>query len=98
MKILKPDKVEFPRAAFQRLMTQRFFFAPSFEIYGGVAGLYDLGPPCTAIKANILQLWRQHFILTENMLEVDCASVTPEPVLQCVLSLIILSFIPLHSL
>lgn len=25
-------------------LTRRFFLAPSFEIYGGVAGLFDLGP------------------------------------------------------
>jgi len=77
----QPTKVEFPRAAFNRLMSQRFFINPSFEIYGGIAGLFDLGPPATAIKANLLNLWRQHFVITENMLEVDCTSVTPEPVL-----------------
>lgn len=75
------QKAEFPRAAFMRLMSQRFFINPSFEIYGGIAGLFDLGPPATAIKANLLNLWRQHFVITENMLEVDCTSVTPEPVL-----------------
>lgn len=74
-------KPEFPRKAFTEMLTKRFFLAPSFEIYGGVAGLYDLGPPGTAIKANLLSLWRQHFILTEGMLEVDCTSVTPRPVL-----------------
>ncbi len=63
-------------------MTQKFFFAPSFEIYGGVAGLYDLGPPGCAIKANLLALWRNHFVLEENMLEIDCTSVTPEAVLK----------------
>jgi len=74
-------KADFPKASFNRMLTQRFFVTPSFEIYGGVAGLYDLGPPGTAIKANILSFWRNHFVLTENMLEVDCVSVTPEPVL-----------------
>jgi len=81
-KKLNPEKIEFPRQAFSRMLTQRFFIAPSFEIYGGVAGLYDLGPPGTAIKANILNFWRQHFILNENMLEVDTSCVTPEPVLK----------------
>jgi len=73
--------MELDRVAFKKLMTQRFFICPSFEIYGGIAGLYDLGPPATAIKANILHLWRQHFVLNENMLEIDSTSVTPEPVL-----------------
>ena len=48
-KELKPAKIEFPRERFNRLMAQRFFIAPSFEIYGGIAGLYDLGPPGTHI-------------------------------------------------
>jgi len=82
LKKMKPAKVEFPKVSFSRLMTQRFFIAPSFEIYGGVVGLYDLGPPACAIKANILNLWRNHFVLTENMLEVDCTSVTPDYVLK----------------
>jgi len=80
-KELNPPKVEFPRADFEQLLKQRFFVIPSFEIYGGIAGLYDLGPPGTAIKANLLNLWRNHFVITENMLEVDCSCVTPEPVL-----------------
>lgn len=28
------------------------------------------------------QAWRQHFILEENMLEVECPAVTPEAVLK----------------
>ena len=35
-----------------------------------------------AIKANITQTWRQHFVLEENMLEVECPAVTPEIVLK----------------
>ena len=26
-------------------LEQRLFYIPSFKIYGGVAGLYDYGPP-----------------------------------------------------
>jgi glycyl-tRNA synthetase len=29
-----------------------------------------------------LQAWRQHFVLEENMLEVECPAVTPEVVLK----------------
>jgi glycyl-tRNA synthetase (class II) len=32
--------------------------------------------------AVLLQAWRQHFILEENMLEVECPAVTPEAVLK----------------
>eukprot|EP01098_Paradermamoeba_levis_P005545 TRINITY_DN2336_c0_g1_i1.p1 TRINITY_DN2336_c0_g1~~TRINITY_DN2336_c0_g1_i1.p1 ORF type:complete len:669 (+),score=264.17 TRINITY_DN2336_c0_g1_i1:122-2008(+) len=70
------------KPAFEQLLKERFFFTPSFEIYGGVAGLYDYGPPACAIKANFLHLWRQHFVLEESMLEIDCTCLTPEPVLK----------------
>lgn len=45
-------------------------------------GLYDYGPPGCAVKANLLDYWRQHFVLEENMLEVDCSCLTPEVVLE----------------
>lgn len=60
----------------------RLFYKSSFSIYGGVAGLYDYGPPGTAVKANLTQLWRQHFVFSEGMLELECPSVTPEVVLK----------------
>jgi glycyl-tRNA synthetase len=79
---LADTNTDFDKELFNNVMLERFFIIPSFEIYGGIAGLYDLGPPSTAIKANILNYWRTHFAITEHMLEVDCTSVTPEPVLE----------------
>nr|CAB3484381.1 unnamed protein product [Digitaria exilis] len=70
------------RAAVTNTLERRLFFVPSFKIYGGVAGLYDYGPPGCAVKANVLASWRQHFVLEEGMLEVDCPCVTPEVVLK----------------
>ncbi|CAD6263910.1 unnamed protein product [Miscanthus lutarioriparius] len=70
------------RAAVTNTLERRLFFVPSFKIYGGVAGLYDYGPPGCAVKANVLAFWRQHFVLEEGMLEVDCPCVTPEVVLK----------------
>lgn len=58
------------------------FYTPSFSIYGGVSGLYDYGPPGTAVKAALTQFWRQHFVFAESMLELECPSVTPEIVLK----------------
>lgn len=34
------------------------------------------------MKANMINLWRSHFVLEENMLEVDCSVLTPEAVLK----------------
>jgi glycyl-tRNA synthetase len=64
------------------LCKRRFFFTPSFSIYGGVAGLYDLGPPGCAMKANMESQWRQHFIIYDNMFEISCTCLTPEQVLK----------------
>ncbi|KAF6777995.1 hypothetical protein AHF37_02697 [Paragonimus kellicotti] len=35
-----------------------------------------------AMKANLLSAWRQHFVLEDQLLEVDCSMLTPAPVLQ----------------
>ncbi|XP_022874450.1 glycine--tRNA ligase, mitochondrial 1-like [Olea europaea var. sylvestris] len=70
------------RQAVGNTLERRLFYIPSFKIYRGVAGLYDYGPPGCAVKSNVLAFWRQHFVLEENMLEVDCPCVTPEIVLK----------------
>ena len=58
------------------------FVIPSFEIHGGVKGLFDLGPSACGLKANIIDIWRKHFILEENMLEMECTNLTPSNVLK----------------
>lgn len=72
----------FDRAQFESVMRRRLFYTPSFEIYGGVSGLYDYGPPGCSLQANVVDLWRKHFVLEEDMLEVDCTMLTPEEVLK----------------
>ncbi|KJE91584.1 glycyl-tRNA synthetase [Capsaspora owczarzaki ATCC 30864] len=80
--LLSPPEPVFNRTAFDKVMKRRFFWTPSFQIYNGVAGLYDYGPTGCAIKANLLSLWRSHFVFEEQMLEVDCSMLTIEPVLK----------------
>ena len=70
------------RTKFENLMKRRFFYGPSFSLYGGVAGLYDLGPAGCALKANMIHFWRNHFVVEEDMLEVECTMLTPEHVLK----------------
>ncbi|CAA0827320.1 Glycine--tRNA ligase 1- mitochondrial [Striga hermonthica] len=83
------------RHAVVNTLERRLFYIPSFKIYRGVAGLYDYGPPGCAVKSNnaldsstlnfadvnFISMV-QHFVLEENMLEVDCPCVTPEVVLK----------------
>ncbi|KAJ9299368.1 hypothetical protein DTO271G3_2990 [Paecilomyces variotii] len=70
------------RSSLESLVRRRLFFTPSFEIYGGVSGLYDYGPPGCSLQANIVDLWRKHFVLEEDMLEVDTTMLTPHEVLK----------------
>lgn len=53
-----------------------------YERILGCAGLYDYGPPGSALQANILDAWRKHFIIEEEMLEVDTTAVTLGEVLK----------------
>lgn len=78
----KISKDGFDRTSMEDLLKRRFFFSQSFSIYRGVKGLYDYGPPGTSVKNNLIQLWRNHFILEENILEIEATSVTPEIVLK----------------
>lgn len=64
------------------VVIRRMFVVPAFEIHGGVSGLYDFGPPGCSLKSNIVSFWKQHFILAEGMLEMECTNLTPESVLQ----------------
>ncbi|EDO18298.1 hypothetical protein Kpol_1039p49 [Vanderwaltozyma polyspora DSM 70294] len=74
--------VEFNREQLESVLRGRFFYAPAFDLYGGVSGLYDYGPPGCAFQANVVDIWRKHFILEEDMLEVDCTMLTPHEVLK----------------
>eukprot|EP00562_Extubocellulus_spinifer_P000123 CAMPEP_0178484438 /NCGR_PEP_ID=MMETSP0696-20121128/7752_1 /TAXON_ID=265572 /ORGANISM="Extubocellulus spinifer, Strain CCMP396" /LENGTH=706 /DNA_ID=CAMNT_0020111991 /DNA_START=63 /DNA_END=2183 /DNA_ORIENTATION=+ len=78
---LDPSK-KFNRKTFDELILRKMFVVPSFEIHGGVKGLFDLGPPACALKAAMIDQWRKHFVLTESMLEMECTCLTPAVVLQ----------------
>ncbi|KIJ64005.1 hypothetical protein HYDPIDRAFT_112513 [Hydnomerulius pinastri MD-312] len=72
----------FDKTRLEALLNRRFFYAPAFEIYGGVAGLYDYGPPGSSLQANITAEWRKHFIVEDHMLELDTTIMTPAPVFE----------------
>ncbi|XP_068437773.1 glycine--tRNA ligase [Clinocottus analis] len=79
---LQPKDDTVDRVKMEDTLKRRFFYDQAFAIYGGVSGLYDFGPVGCALKNNILQVWRQHFIQEEQILEIDCTMLTPEPVLK----------------
>jgi glycyl-tRNA synthetase len=43
----------FNRKSFDDLIIRKMFIVPSFEIHGGVKGLFDLGPPACALKVSM---------------------------------------------
>ncbi|KAL9181471.1 hypothetical protein ACHAXT_010276 [Thalassiosira profunda] len=73
---------QFNRKSFDELILRKMFIVPSFEIHGGVKGLFDLGPPACALKAAMVDAWRKHFVLAESMLEMECTCLTPAAVLK----------------
>lgn len=79
---ISANEPQFNRKSFDDLIIRKMFVVPSFEIHGGVKGLFDLGPPACGLKAAMVDLWRKHFVLTENMLEMECTNLTPEVVLK----------------
>ncbi|MCJ1371518.1 Glycine--tRNA ligase 1, mitochondrial [Loxospora ochrophaea] len=70
------------RDSLDSLLRRRLFYTPAFEVYGGVKGLFDYGPPGCSLQANIVDLWRKHFVLEEDMLEMDCTALTPYDVFK----------------
>jgi len=79
---LAPKDLLFERGKLEDLLKRRFFYDISFAIYGGVSGQFDLGPMGCAMKTTLLNVWRNHFVLEDGLLEVDCTILTPEPVLK----------------
>ena len=53
--LVKKDAHPFERAQLEGLMTKRFFYTQAFEIYGGVAGLYDYGPSGASLQATLFR-------------------------------------------
>jgi len=82
MEALTKTADPFNRLSFDQLMLRKMYIVPAFEIHNGPAGLFDLGPPSSTLKANLLAIWRKHFVVSENMLEMECTNLTPENVLQ----------------
>lgn len=66
------------RHQLEDLIKRRFFYVNAYEIYGGVKGLYDFGPPGAAMMTELQAFWREFFILEENMLQIDTRTMTPE--------------------
>lgn len=79
---LVPKESFVQKTRLEDTLKRRFFYDLSFSIYGGVSGLFDYGPPGIALKKNILKVWDSHFVLEEDLLEIEASQLTLEPVLK----------------
>ena len=66
------------------LAKRRGFFWPSYEIYGGVAGFYDLGPLGTMLKKKIVDKWRHYFVRlhSDYVVEIETPIIAPAKVFE----------------
>ncbi len=64
------------------LLKKRGYIQPAFELYGGVAGLYDYGPLGGRLRRNVVSKWLNHWIKLGNVVEIDSPTITPEAVLK----------------
>ncbi|MGZ4947267.1 MAG: hypothetical protein ACXV5N_12990, partial [Halobacteriota archaeon] len=62
------------------LAKRRGFLWPSYEIYGGVAGLWDYGPLGTLLKQKVENAWREIFVVGEGALPIDTPTISVEEV------------------
>lgn len=81
-KALAPPVDPFNRKAYDELLLRKMYLVPSFEIHNGPAGFFDYGPVACTLKANVINRWRQHFVVEESMLEMECTNLTPSVVLE----------------
>ncbi len=66
------------------LARRRGFFWPSFEVYGGVAGFYDIGPNGFAVKRKIIEAWRRLFVFNHQdyVVEIETPAIGPSIVYE----------------
>ena len=62
-------------------MRRRGIVLPSFEVYGGVAGLIDYGPVGARIKRKVIDSWINHWTSGGDIVEIDSPTITPRSVL-----------------
>lgn len=87
-KSLNHDSSTINRLQYMEVIKKKFSYSKfnnllqCFACFQESSGLFDIGPIGCAIQNNIVSQWRKHFILKDQMNEVDCSILTPEIVLK----------------
>ncbi|HYA32579.1 MAG TPA: glycine--tRNA ligase [Candidatus Bathyarchaeia archaeon] len=76
----KDTSIEGLKERVLELARRRGFLWPSYEIYGGVAGLWDYGPYGAMLKHRVESAWRDIFIVGESALPIDTPTIGVEDV------------------
>ncbi|MDO8870085.1 MAG: glycine--tRNA ligase [Methanobacteriaceae archaeon] len=61
---------------------KRGFLWSSFEIYSGVSGFVDYGPLGAVLKNNVMQKWRDFYVVGEGFYEIESPTIMPEEALK----------------
>ena len=64
------------------MLRRRGFLWPSFEIYGGVGGFYDLGPMGSLLRDNLIRKWKDLYIQQEGYLQLETPTILPFELLK----------------
>lgn len=80
--VLKPLEGAERFQAVVDLAARRGFFAPSAEIYGGLAGFFDYGPMGAVMLRRIQQAWLDYWTINEGFFLVDTPTIGPEGVFR----------------
>lgn len=75
-------KTEIDTSDLMSVCKRRGFIWPSFELYGGVAGMYDYGPLGFNLRNNIVEIWRDIYKGREGFVEIDSETVNPREVFK----------------
>ena len=62
------------------LAKRRGYLYPSFEIYGGASGFWDYGPLGTSLKNEVVDSWREMYVVRHGYEEIDATTVGKEDV------------------
>ncbi len=66
------------RASVMEIAKRRGFYWKAYEIYGGLGGFYDYGPLGAWLKENILNIWKEEFVVKDGLLMLDGPNIGPE--------------------